>query len=120
VLYCIHQQTELLSRLQIARDTPKVIDQKMTQAGLCGGQECPEDKNFHALMAKYGYSESKYGIIDTEDVIMCLDDYISGNLVNKTIVNNDTKGNFCFSPTNCITQTEEAKGARALFDRYWK
>lgn len=77
--------------------------------------DCTDDKDVIKLTKKYGYVEGT--TLSTDDITAFLKDYSTGKLVNKT--EQRTQGNFCFTPTNCVNQTQEAKDARALFDKYW-
>lgn len=81
--------------------------------GLCISEpDCTDDNDAWELTEKYGYVTRS-----TDDITAFLKDYSTGKLVNKT--EQKTQGNFCYTPTNCVNITEEAKEARALFDKYW-
>jgi hypothetical protein len=64
-------------------------------------------------MKKYGYNAS-----DPDDSLEFITNYGTDKLVNTTALNKT--GNFCFTPINCVNQTQEAKDAKVLFDKYWR
>jgi len=102
-------------QLRNAREKQKWIEETAKSLGLCISEpDCTDDNDAWKLTEKYGYVEST---LSTDDIIEFLKDYSTGKLVNKTELK--TQGNFCFTPTNCKNITEEAKEARASFDKYW-
>ena len=103
----------LEEQLRNMRENLKWIEETAKSLGLCISEpDCTDDNDAWELTEKYGYVTRS-----TDDITAFLKDYSTGKLVNKT--EQKTQGNFCYTPTNCVNITEEAKEARALFDKYW-